>query len=262
MDLVLVGDDGSDDAAVAVAWSRRFASERGAELYAVHVPVDGEPVEMPARVERRIVRSGHPASGILQAAHDLHADVVVLGRRGRGGFPALPLGGTAHHVAAVSAIPVIVVPVAETVENGSLVREVVVGIDGMPESTDAAAWAVRHIPDAHFTAVHAIEVAPAFAPIGDEPGIESLYDQVRARAIGLMRDVWCRPFADAGVPFDQVAEEGGAVELLLATITRVAADLAVVSRRDRHLRRGTLGGVSQRVLSYAPCAAAMVPSPS
>ena len=32
MDLVLVGDDGSDDAAVAVAWASRFAIERDLEL--------------------------------------------------------------------------------------------------------------------------------------------------------------------------------------------------------------------------------------
>jgi nucleotide-binding universal stress UspA family protein len=50
--------------------------------------------------------------------------------------------------------------------------------------------------------------------------------------------------------------------VLIGTAARTAADIMVVSRRDRHLQRGTLGGVSQRVLAYAPCAAAMVPSPA
>ena len=77
-----------------------------------------------------------------------------------------------------------------------------------------------------------------------------------------MQDRWCRPFVDAEVPFDTVVEEGGAAEVLIGVAVRTAADVVVVSRRDRHLRRGTLGGVSQRILAYAPCAAAMVPSPS
>jgi nucleotide-binding universal stress UspA family protein len=89
-----------------------------------------------------------------------------------------------------------------------------------------------------------------------------LYTAARARAAELMHDRWCRPLAEAKVSFDAVLEEGGAVEVLLGAATRISADLAVVSRRDRYLRRGTLGGVSQRVLAYAPCAAAMVPSPS
>jgi nucleotide-binding universal stress UspA family protein len=262
MDLVLVGDDGSDDAAVAIGWASRFATERDAELSAVHVPIEGEPVAPPTRVERQIVRSGHPAAGILQAAHDLHASVIVVGRRGRGGFAALPMGGTAYQIAAVSPIPVVVVPVVDRFDAGALVRKVVVGIDGLPESSDAAIWAARHCNDAHFTAVHALELAPAFAQFENEPGMDAMYERARARAAELMRDVWCRPFVDARVTFDLVVEEGGAVEVLLATITRAAADLVVVSRRDRHLRRGTLGGVSQRILSYASCAAAMAPSPS
>ena len=57
-----------------------------------------------------IVREGHPAAAIMEAAHDLDADLIVLGRRGGGGFPALPIGATAHHVAAVIGRPVVVIP--------------------------------------------------------------------------------------------------------------------------------------------------------
>jgi nucleotide-binding universal stress UspA family protein len=262
MDLVLVGDDWSDDAAVAVAWASRFATERDIELASVHVSDADEPVEPPSRDFRSVVRDGHPAVAILEAARELNANVIVLGRRGRGGFRGLPMGGIANQVAAMSPLPVIVVPVVDLFGADELLRQVVVGIDGLPEASDAAVWAARNFSEAHFTALHALELAPAFSHLGDEPGVEQLYDRAKARATERMRERWCRPFVDAGVSFDSVVEEGGAVEVLLATVTRIAADLVVVSRRDRHLRSGTLGGVGQRVLSYASCAAAMVPSPS
>jgi nucleotide-binding universal stress UspA family protein len=262
MRLVLVGDDGSDVAGVAVDWAARFALERDAQLFAVHVPAPGEDVEAPSRVEHVIVREGHPAAAIMEAAHDLDADVIVLGRRGRGGFPSLPIGAIAHHVAAVSARPVVVIPARELSSHQPLVRQVVVGLDGMPETADAAAWAAQNFDDAHFIAVHALELAPAFAQSDGEPNANDLYDRARARAVDLMRDHWCRPFVDAEVPFGTVVEEGGAAEVLIGTAARTAADVVVVSRRDRHLRRGTLGGVSQRVLAYAPCPVAMIPSPA
>ncbi len=172
------------------------------------------------------------------------------------------IGGTAHQVATASDRPVVVVPVAELFAPGPLVRSVVVGIDGLPESSDAAAWVVRTWPGARFTAIHALELAPAFAPLPDEQETNEAYRRVRARADRLMRDRWCRPFAAGGVTFECVVEEGNAVEILLAAVTRTAADVVVVSRRDHHLRRGTLGGVSQRVLAHAACAVMMVPSHS
>jgi nucleotide-binding universal stress UspA family protein len=262
VDLVLVGDDGSENAAVAAGWASRFATERGAEVASVHVPVSGEHLTPSTREFRTVVRDGHPAVAILEAARDLDANVIVLGRRGRGGFPGMPIGGIASHVAAMSALPVVVVPVVDLFATEALIRRVVVGIDGLPEALDAAVWAVRNCADAHFTAVHALELAPAFSHLGDEPDVEQLYDRARARATDRLRDHWCGAFVDAGVPFDSVVEEGGAVEVLLGAVTRTAADLIVVSRRDHHLRRGTLGGVGQRVLAYASCAAAMVPSAS
>lgn len=262
MDLVLVGDDGSDDAAVAVGWASRFATERGADVASVHVPAPGERPSAPTREFRTVVRDGHPAVAILEVARDLDASVIVLGRRGRGGFPGMPMGGIASHVAAMSALPVVVVPVVDLFAAEALLQRVVVGIDGLPESLDAAVWAARNCGDAHFTAVHGLELAPAFSHLGDEPDVEQMYDRARARATERLQDHWCGAFVDAGVPFDAVVEEGGAVEVLLAAVTRTAADLIVVSRRDHHLRRGTLGGVGQRVLAYASCAAAMVPSAS
>ena len=82
------------------------------------------------------------------------------------------------------------------------------------------------------------------------------------RVASLIQDQWTRPFVDAGVSFDVLIDEGGPAELLLDAATGKGADLVVGGRRDHFPMRGTLGGVSQRVLAYAPCAAATVPTPS
>jgi len=75
-----------------------------------------------------------------------------------------------------------------------------------------------------------------------------------------LRERWSRPLVDAGIGFDLVVEDGGAAEVLLDTARKVEANLVVVGRRDHFPLRGRLGGVSQRVLAYAPCAALIVPS--
>jgi nucleotide-binding universal stress UspA family protein len=260
MDLVLAGDDGSSQAEGAVGWARRFAEAREAELVVVRVTGAGQdaPADKPPD-GASLVRDSHPASGIMIAADERDADLLVLGRRGQGGFPSLPIGTTAHHVAAASGRPVVVVPPMPELRDGPVVQRVVVGVDGLPGSLEAAAWAVRNFGDAEFTVIHALELAPAFAQAGDVD--DDVYGRARARAVARLEDAWTGPFTDAGVTFDVVVEEGGPAEVLLGGAARLDADLVVVGRRDHAPMRGTLGGTSQRVLAYAPCAAAVVPLP-
>ncbi len=261
MRLVLVGDDGSLVAARAVTWATRFASERDAHVVVVHVTMSDD--DSPAEdddVERVILRESHPASAIMKAAADLDADVVVLGRRGQGGFPSLPIGTTVHSVAGACGRPVVVVPAIDPASREPLVQRVVVGLDGSAGSATAAAWAARHFDDAHITAVHAVEHLPALAA-DDAQSDAALYEHAQERATELMRDSWSGPLRVAGVAFDLVTDHGDSADVILATAASVAADLVVVGRQDRGSTCGLLGGVSQRVLAQAPCAAAIVQSP-
>lgn len=260
MQLVLAGDDGSIAAAGAVEWAARFAAERDAELVVVRVTGPGHDAPNEAPVEGvTMVTDSHPASGLMMAAEERDADVIVLGRRGSGGFPSLPIGTTAHCVAAACGRPVVVVPPGSEEAGRRLIERVVVGVDGLPGSREAAAWAVRHVSDAEFTVVHALDLAPAFAQGDHEDG--AIYDAVRTRAVAKMQEEWTRPFVDGRVAADLVVEEGGPAEIVLAAAAKTDADLVVIGRRDHLPMRGTLGGVSQRVLAYAPCAALMVPFP-
>ena len=88
MQLVMAGDDGSAAAANAVDWATRFVAEREARLLVVRVAGTGQDAPGDVPVDGvTIVNESHPASGIMVAAHDRDADLIVLGRRGSGGFP-------------------------------------------------------------------------------------------------------------------------------------------------------------------------------
>jgi nucleotide-binding universal stress UspA family protein len=140
---VVVGVDGSEASAAALAWAVGAATARNSVLEVVHAwelpviygpvvasyPFDIEAIESEAcqlvdkmvadataaasdlSVERRVVEGG-PASTLLEAAED--AELVVVGRRGLGGFGRLLLGSVSDHVARHAASTVVVVPADPT----------------------------------------------------------------------------------------------------------------------------------------------------
>ena len=132
---VLLGLDGSPASEAATEWAFDEASRRGVELIALHAWSDvavfpildmdwrtyqGQGEELLAerlagwqerypdvRVSRRLV-CDTPRRWLIDESHEVQ--LVVLGRRGRGGFTGLRLGGVSAAVARSARVPVIVVP--------------------------------------------------------------------------------------------------------------------------------------------------------
>ena len=128
--LIIVGVDGSAPSARAVEWCASHAAELSAEVVVVHsiempayaasafgavpLPVPTEPDRDALRdlVEREwcsaltkagvpfrvVLMDGPPAPAIIALAEKEAADLVVTGRRGRGGFAELLLGSTSHQL--------------------------------------------------------------------------------------------------------------------------------------------------------------------
>ncbi len=134
---IVVGTDGSENAALALRWAIDVALVCDAEIVAVHsmglllhpshgrtVPSYGHRDEMRTQLEklwceplrqagvrhRPVFLEGNPVSGLLQTAEDVRADLIVVGSRGHGGFPELRLGSTSHQLLEYSNRPVTVVP--------------------------------------------------------------------------------------------------------------------------------------------------------
>ncbi len=139
---IIVGVDGSEASARAVEWCAQYAPALGAEVVVVHaveIPVFTAPgvgyVPVPTLNEddrerlREVARAewcaaltkadvpfevdledGPAATVIIEKAKDVDADLVVTGRRGRGGFAELLLGSTSHQLSHHLERPLVIVP--------------------------------------------------------------------------------------------------------------------------------------------------------
>ena len=59
---------------------------------------------------RAVVSNGNPAQTLNRVASEESADLIVVGRRGRGGFMEMLLGSIPHTLAHHSTVPVVIVP--------------------------------------------------------------------------------------------------------------------------------------------------------
>jgi nucleotide-binding universal stress UspA family protein len=138
---VVVGADGSEQANRALEWCANYAAALDAEVVVVHasdipvyVPVIGSEVPPPLSPEDRaelrdrianewcapltdanvpfrvVLMDDDPALAIIQAAKTEQADLVVVGRRGLGGFAELLLGGTSYALVHHLGRPLLIVP--------------------------------------------------------------------------------------------------------------------------------------------------------
>jgi nucleotide-binding universal stress UspA family protein len=142
MTKIVVGVDGSEHSTRAIEWCARYAEALDAEIVVVHaieipinpaigfgsaytpIPPAPEPSEMEAHIEddwcaplrkvdakyRVVCTLGVPSVVIIQVAQREDADLVVAGRRGRGGLAELLLGSTSHQLTHHVDRPLVIVP--------------------------------------------------------------------------------------------------------------------------------------------------------
>jgi nucleotide-binding universal stress UspA family protein len=139
---IVVGVDGSEHGEAAIGWAVRMAKGMGSEVVAVFgisppvyldagfmapmAPPQYDPewrAEIKKEFEgewckslraagvkyRTVIEDGRPASVIAGVADRENADVIVVGRRGRGGVTELVLGSVSHELVLRSKRPVLVI---------------------------------------------------------------------------------------------------------------------------------------------------------
>lgn len=122
---ILVGYDGSDDSEKAAALAIILAQKFDGTIIVCHafghMPLTSKPSEVRRLVNPLIDRLGKlgintlvsipdalPAEGILDAAEEHRADLIVMGSRGRGTFANLLLGSTSERVLRFAKVPVLI----------------------------------------------------------------------------------------------------------------------------------------------------------
>lgn len=141
---IVVGVDGSEQAAAALEWAIRYARLLNAEIIAVYViptpmyfgfapgyhpPIAPAQLDPELRADmkrlfeqvwckpmvesglksRTVLADGRPASVITDVADRENADLIVVGRRGRGGAAEMLLGSVSREVTHRSKRPVVVI---------------------------------------------------------------------------------------------------------------------------------------------------------
>jgi len=267
---IVVGYDGSADADQAVAWAAREARGRSCPLtvcLAQRPPDQVVPVESRERqldptealldrglrlacdligseAVRPLYAAGSPAAVLCQCAES--AEMIVLGSRGRGGLPQMPLGSVSLQVAAHAHGRIVVVRGHWRPVPGQPPRPIVVGCDGSAGSQAAVKFAFEEatLRDAYIVAVCAL---------ADAPGVLGCASQIRAE----FERVMSQPRGHPEVAVNLQVREGGARTALLEAARD--AQLLVLGARGRGGLPGMLlGSASLTLLSHAPCPIAIV----
>lgn len=287
---VVVGVDGSDSAQGAFAHGAWQAHRRGGVLrlvYVSHVPpryVTGVDLsatdraagaEMLAEYAERAqaafpglsvetqVLSGSPGAALVQASRD--AGLVVVGSRGLGGFAGLLLGSVGTQLAAHSAAPVIVIRPPNdpgVLGSGPALAPIVVGVDGIPESTAALDFAFEEASarGVGLIATYAWWLLPPSALGPDAPRKYDLVEAEEAARRMLAEAVagWREQYPDVEVTLRPERSLNPVVGLLEQSRT---AGLLVVSRHGGNtLSRLLFASISDIAVREAHCPVAVVPA--
>jgi nucleotide-binding universal stress UspA family protein len=204
-------DDG-DRNAVAAAIARESADLLRSAGYAV----------------TEAVEHGDPAETIVQAAHRMQADLLVLGLQGVGRLRRFLLGSVSKQVAREAAVPVLL-----TREPSSLAHALV-AIDGSPGS-ERALDTLGRVPPRLLDRVVLLQVNPA----QDE---RDRFDAAAARLFA------------TGVAVTRQTATGNEVEAIIAAAEREDATVIVLGASSAIVEgEPILGTTAAGVLDRAPC---------
>ncbi|RKN38393.1 universal stress protein [Micromonospora endolithica] len=282
---ILVGYDGSPDAARALDWALDEAGRSGRPVRLAYVfewltvagwigPGVAPGVWPDEQARQQVETLVHKAAADAAAAHpdrtvtgevydgppalvlqerSADAGLLVLGTRGHGGFGELLAGSTAVTVTAHAHCPVVVVRDGTT--DQARTGHVAVGVDGSECSLLALGFAyeqaaARGVP---------LHVVRAWQPPSGRWGPPDV--DVDSAAAAERADVeeslgrWRASFPDVPVTVEVAA---GSASSLLVEASRNAALVVVGTRGRGGLRGMVLGSVSQQLLHHAHCPVAVV----
>ena len=278
LERILVGTDGSDSAAQAVARAAQLVASTGAELLVLSAytrrdgPAAAEAVleeviaEHKPKRSRALVREGPPADVILDAAEDEAVDLIVVGNRGMTGARRFVLGSVPNTISHNAPCSVLIVKTTEglvlthtrRVEPTAPYHAIVVGTDGSATSLTSVRTAASLAKAENSRLI----IVSAYLPL-DQKAIEHWQAEAgeefawrfttsahAEEAIDKARAV----AAEQGCEPETRIERGEAALVLTQVADNERADLVVVGNRGMTGKtRFLLGNVPNKVSHHPPC---------
>jgi nucleotide-binding universal stress UspA family protein len=272
--VILVGIDGSTDAAIAAAWALAIARRTKSEVKAAAVWTERPPPYAPGVDElvsemhtqtvdvanrslldagldgiEVIAMRGPVTEALLDTADALDASMLVVGTRGLGPLSGLLLGSISRRLLFTTHRPLVVVPRESTLTPAALSR-VLVGVDCSTVAERVLSWSATFCAS---LGVPATIVRCADPGCEKPPGhVARVDDRVRAgteEAVGSFRDL--------GVEYGVVVAHCDPRVALLETAAGNEADLIVIGRRGEGQFRG-LGGTASYLVRHSPLPLAVI----
>ncbi|MEI8081724.1 MAG: universal stress protein, partial [Actinomycetes bacterium] len=194
-----------------------------------------------------------PVESLIDEVRQAHAGLLVMGRRGLGGFASLMLGSVSDKCAAHAPCPVMVVA-GDPADGG---ETVVLGVDGSPGSTEAVEWSAQQAVDSS-ARLHVVGVWKAPIVVADSvsstlnllnEGVEVYAADARKAVASAVRRCETR-FPSLDVSGDVV--QGDASAVLIETAGQEQPALLVVGTRGRGgFKSLLLGSVAHQCLHHA-----------
>lgn len=199
------------------------------------------------------VREGAVVPTILEEAHRIGADLIVMGTHGRSGFDRLLLGSVTEKILRKAECAVMTVPPADQTKAPARSRRTIVcAVDFSPLAARAVDYALSLAQElqARLLLIHAIEWPPE-RPMSssDEREIDALRVAARQKLHALVPDearAWCET--------EEVAALGRAHEEIVRMARERDADLIVLGIHGRSAFNVVLfGSTANQVVRNATC---------
>jgi nucleotide-binding universal stress UspA family protein len=176
---------------------------------------------------------------IIDEAYDRHADMIIIGRRGRSALMNVLMGGVATRVISHAPCKVLVVPKAAHIEC----KTILVATDGSAHSIAAATEAIEM---AKRCGSHLVAVSAVSRP--DQQGEARMHvDSVREAA------------KKEGLSVDAVTPAGKPNDVIIETAGGMGVDLIVIGTYGKTgLKKLLMGSATEKVISHAGCGVLVV----
>ena len=210
-----------------------------------------------------LVDVGQPAADIVSRATSLHADLIVMGTHGAGGFDRLVLGSVTEKVLRQALCPVLTVPPRARTTSALPFRRVLCAIDFSAPSLESLSIVLPLAEEAgaSITLLHIIEwpwaepPAPAFGelPAAQASVLQEFRAQTEASASAKLRSLVSGATSDRVRITPRIAN-GKAYQAILHVAEEEASDLIVMGVYGRGaIDTMLLGSTTNQVVRRATC---------